>query len=74
MRWKKIDPEDPSTFPVRFQDVIFTDGEKVYCGWRETEEEETLEFMNCIPPLKWPENVTHWMAFPELPNENIIEI
>lgn len=67
MKWMPIELEKP-----RFSDdILFTDGKKVYKGWLETYEPgEDLSFYNDTSQLRedrWPENVSHWMYLPKLP-------
>ncbi len=66
MKW--IDISDK--LPRSCDDILFTDGKKIYKGWLETHEfGEDLVFFNDTYRLAaiWPENITHWMELPKLP-------
>ncbi len=70
MEWKKIDLSDSSTWPKLCEDVLFSDGQNVYAGWRTNDEDEDLEFVSATISDSWPKNITHWMPFPKLPNKD----
>jgi len=66
MKWKDVKEKRPKAC----EDILFTDGEKVYKGWLETWEiEEELMFYNVQGSNNdqpyWPENITHWMPLPK---------
>ncbi len=67
MKWMPIELEKP-----RFGDeILFTDGKEVYKGWMEGNQfGEDLVFYNDTSQMRkdhWPEDVTHWMHLPRLP-------
>jgi hypothetical protein len=76
MEWEKIDLTDSSTWPPICSDVLFSDGNIVYIGWRENQDCENLTFVDARAVCKtiistaWPENITHWMPFPKPPGES----
>lgn len=70
MKWIKVEDKRPKPC----EDILFTDGEKVYKGWLETHEfGENAVFYNDTHDVlnveHWPEEVTHWMPLPDVPKE-----
>lgn len=68
MNWIEIEKERPRCC----DDILFSDGQKIYMGWLETcEPEEDLSFYSIARHSRWsdssPENITHWMPLPKLP-------
>ncbi len=67
MKWIKVDHKPPKFC----DDILFTDGKKIYKGWLETYEAgEDLSFYNDASGIRanhWPEGVTHWIALLKLP-------
>lgn len=66
-KWIKVEDK----LPRCCDDILFTDGKKIYKGWLETYEPlEEPSFYNDASGRRaehWPEEVTHWMALPRLP-------
>lgn len=62
-KWIEVEKKKPSCC----DEILFTDGKKIYFGWLETYEfGEELSFYNAYES-EWPENITHWMELPKPP-------
>jgi hypothetical protein len=59
MKWIKMTEKRPRCC----DNVLFTDGDQIFCGWMETlDKEEDAVFYDAIT-RETPENVTHWYPF-----------
>jgi hypothetical protein len=69
MNWIKVQDK----WPKCCEDILFTDGKKVYKGWLEAYElgEDALFYNDAFGRLaeNWPEHITHWMPLPNPPEE-----
>ena len=66
MNW--ISVEDKERLPESLEDVLFTDGDRVYKGYRLSSElDDFVGWYNSNDSSIY--EVTHWMPLPELPYE-----
>lgn len=71
MKW--IDVEDEMPRPA--DEILFTDGHKVFFGWLEAYEigEDPMFYCSHEVDIRsesnWPENITHWMKIPRPPKQ-----
>lgn len=68
-KWIKVEDKRPPCC----DDILFTDGKKVYKGWLETYEplEDPLFYHDTSRRCQenWPQEITHWMPLPTLPGQ-----
>lgn len=70
MAWISVKKRIP---PV-CDDILFTDGDRIYIGWLESYDPlEDLVFTCAVHnhhrETCWPDGITHWMRLPKLPKE-----
>ena len=60
MNWISVDEKKPKIC----QEVIFTDGDKIFAGWLECSEPLEDDLWYDALSQEWPECITHWMPMP----------
>lgn len=66
--WISVDERRPRSC----DDILFTDGKKVWVGWLTTYDPlEDLVFYSTLDTRnQYPDDVTHWMPLPNPPVDN----